>query len=155
MNTVDLSLPLEQIIIFIQDFVPKLKQHLLGRFKKLLHREAQLEHFSVDSATVITDDQPHIQADSPLLPEEMNSLLFKDNMIFPHQILRLNYTTYDVRRAEDVIHTGTPRCNIMGLVQRTDDDDDTHPFWYARVVGIYHANIMCLGTIVPEGWNSF
>lgn len=95
---------------------------------------------------MITDDQQlYAQTDSPLSSEEMNSLLLKDNMLFTHQILRLNYTTYDVRRAEDVIHTGTSRCNIMGLVQCKDDDNNTHRFWYARVIGIYHANVVYTG----------
>lgn len=134
-----------QLFMFIQDFVPKLKQHLLGRMKSLLQREAQLEHLAVESTTRTTNDPPPTQTDSPLSSEETNNLLFKDNTIFSHRILRLNYTTYDVRRAEDVIHARTPHCNVMGLVQRKDDDDITHPFWYARVVGIYHANMMYIG----------
>jgi hypothetical protein len=64
--------------------------------------------------------------------------------------MRINYTRYDVRRDEDVIHIGTSRhCNIMMLNPRytpgSSVPGDSHPFCYARVLGIFHANVMYVG----------
>lgn len=63
--------------------------------------------------------------------------------------MHIHYTTYDVRRAEDIIHTGTPHCNIMVLTGKPQfsfkDLDSDHPFWYARVIGIFHANVIYIG----------
>jgi hypothetical protein len=59
--------------------------------------------------------------------------------------MRVNYTTYDVRRGEDVIHAGTSRCDIMMLNSAFAEDSSKHPFCYARVLGIFHANVIYLG----------
>ncbi len=36
------------------------------------------------------------------------------------------------------------------MVMSNDDDPDSHPFWYARVLGIYHANVMDAGARSPK-----
>ena len=57
--------------------------------------------------------------------------------------MRINYTSYDVRRDEDVIHTG--KCsNVMALAPASIRLHG-HPFWYARVLGIYHVNVIYIG----------
>ena len=28
----------------------------------------------------------------------------------------------------------------------SDDDDESHPYWYARVIGIFHVNVIYTGT---------
>ncbi|KAL6302742.1 hypothetical protein BKA93DRAFT_827245 [Sparassis latifolia] len=56
--------------------------------------------------------------------------------------LQLNYTTYDVRREQDTINPSTDRRDVMVLTD--DDDPHAHPFWYARVLGIYHVNTIDL-----------
>ncbi|KAI0263908.1 hypothetical protein BC834DRAFT_970987 [Gloeopeniophorella convolvens] len=43
--------------------------------------------------------------------------------------LRINYTTYDMRRAQDTINPRT-HADIMVLVHE-DDAEDLHPYWYA------------------------
>lgn len=53
--------------------------------------------------------------------------------------MRVNYTTYDVQRAQDVVNASTSHHNILLL------DDSDHPFKYGRVLGIYHANIVYTG----------
>jgi hypothetical protein len=69
--------------------------------------------------------------------------------MYRHNLMRLNYTTYDVRRAQDVIHPSTSHCNIMLLGQAssmTDSDaSEQHPYLYARVLGIYHVNATYIG----------
>ncbi|KAH7904119.1 hypothetical protein BJ138DRAFT_977516, partial [Hygrophoropsis aurantiaca] len=57
-----------------------------------------------------------------------------------------NYTTYDVRRGQDVVNPSTSHRNIMVLANHSTEDSRTqHPFWYARVLGIYHANVIYTG----------
>jgi len=53
----------------------------------------------------------------------------------------MNYTRYDVRRAEDTIHIGTTgHRNVMVLDPSASGDN--HQFWYAQVLAIYHANVI-------------
>jgi hypothetical protein len=79
------------------------------------------------------------------------AVLFKHDRMYKHNIMRINFTTYDVRRDEDVIHSGThAQSNVMVLNPETSDTllsgaDNHHPFWYARVLGIYHANVIYIG----------
>lgn len=70
--------------------------------------------------------------------------------MYVHRIIRFNYTTYDIRRSQDVINPGTSHCNIMLLNKQAAElvdanDEDAHPFLYARIIGIYHANIIYTG----------
>ena len=62
--------------------------------------------------------------------------------------MRVYYTTYDVRRDEDVIHPGTAHCNVMVLNPTVSPSE--HPFWYARVLGIFHANVIYTGEDVGD-----
>jgi hypothetical protein len=59
--------------------------------------------------------------------------------MYQHHLLRVNYTTYDVRRSQDLINPSTLRRDIMMLANDRDAEND-HPFWFARVLGIYHVN---------------
>jgi len=61
--------------------------------------------------------------------------------------MRINYTTYDVRRAQDVINPSTSHCNIMVLADASEDGHSSsdHRFRYAQVLGVYHANIVYVG----------
>ena len=70
-------------------------------------------------------------------------VLFKSGRMYQHQLLRINYTTYDVRRSQDIINPNTRRRDIMLL--SNDEDDESHPFRYARVLGVYHINVVYTG----------
>ncbi len=51
----------------------------------------------------------------------------------------MNYTTYDVRRDQDSIN---PRTRSDVIVLANDNDPKrTHPYWYARIIGIFHADV--------------
>jgi hypothetical protein len=74
--------------------------------------------------------------------------------MYKHRIFRINYTTYDVRRDQDVVNPGTSHCNIMMLAdsESTPNEDAPgiispthHHFLYARVLGIYHVNVIYVG----------
>jgi hypothetical protein len=45
-----------------------------------------------------------------------------------------------------------PRTNadIMVLSQETDDDSDGHPYWYARILGIFHVEIRHVGPLSTD-----
>lgn len=73
-------------------------------------------------------------------------VLFDKNRIYRHQLARFNHTTYDVRRGQDIIHPNTSHCNIMLIAANTDAGvEPVHRFLYARVLGIYHANVIYKG----------
>jgi hypothetical protein len=75
-------------------------------------------------------------------------VFFKKDRIYHHKHNRFNFTTYDVRRGTDVINPGTSRCNIMCLANQTSSADgspNSHQFLYARVLGVYHANVVYTG----------
>lgn len=119
--------------LFTQDFLPKLRQHLLPR---ILSKLQQLSEGSIPEDYGIDPNG-----------ENLNSVLFQHDRIYPHNIMRINYTTYDVRRSQDVISTSTSRHNVMVLAGSNADGNSAphHPFRYARVLGIYHVNVIYIG----------
>lgn len=70
--------------------------------------------------------------------------------------MRINFTTYDVRRGEDVVHMDTPQCNVMLLngCFKKDTGEKEHQYLYGKVIGIFHANVSYVGTL-PEGANPY
>ncbi|KAL6298277.1 hypothetical protein BKA93DRAFT_710038, partial [Sparassis latifolia] len=123
-----------------KDFVAKLKKHLLPRIKAMIGREATFSG----------------QEQSPLVPviednstrRDHDSVFFKGDRMYEHHILKVNYTTYDVRRSHDIINPSTDNRDILLLARFDDLEDATsmHPFLYARVLGIYHVNVVYTGT---------
>ena len=84
----------------------------------------------------------------PALQLELDtaSVLLKNNQMYRHHLTHFNYTTYNVRRAQDVINPNTPHCNIMLLANNSQTCDKTyHHFLYAHVLGIYHVNVVYTG----------
>ncbi|KAL0569737.1 hypothetical protein V5O48_012225 [Marasmius crinis-equi] len=101
-----------------KDFLRKLKDHLLRR---LLRRS-----FDGDTDEDFTD-------------EERNSVEILGGKIYEVKTLRINYTTYDVRRDSDLINTGRDTSFIM---LNSPIKEDSHPFWYARVMKVFHARVL-------------
>ncbi|THG97865.1 hypothetical protein EW026_g4222 [Hermanssonia centrifuga] len=101
------------------DFLPSLKDHLLARL-----------------AGRVFDGDEHEFTDI-----ERGSLRLKDNRLYLHKVMRINYTTYDMRRDQDSINPRT-HADIMVL---SPEEDQTHPYWFGRVLGIYHAFVMYTG----------
>ena len=64
-----------------------------------------------------------------------------DNRMYSLQLLRVNYTTYDVRRDQDLVNTRT-HSDVMVLSH--EDDPQAHPYWYAQVLGIFHLRVLHL-----------
>ncbi|THH23278.1 hypothetical protein EUX98_g7896 [Antrodiella citrinella] len=114
----------------MQEFLPQLKNHLLAR---VLGRAF--------------DGDEHAFSD-----KDRTYLRFRQDRIYFHQTLRINYTTYDMRRDQDVIN---PRTHSDIMVHAHEDDSDTdissqHPYWYARVIAIFHAYVRFDGSRTPD-----
>lgn len=118
----------------IQDFIQKLKLHLLPRLQEI-HSESGGGPRQSHAASQCPDTQ-----DSYSL---LSQVIFKGNRLFQHPLLRVNYTTYDLRRETDTVNPSTDHRNVMMLAPA--DSPDGHPFSYARVLGIYHANVIFSG----------
>ena len=105
--------------------MPKLKQYLIPHILSKLQSQG-------DRVLPLPDINP-------------NNVLFKPDRIYHHNIMRINYTTYDVRRSQDVVNASTSHHNVMVLASGMDDLASDHPFRYARVLGVYHVNTVYTG----------
>ncbi|KAJ3886660.1 hypothetical protein GG344DRAFT_81499 [Lentinula edodes] len=101
-----------------KNFYPKLQDHLLGR---LMERK-----FDGDTHESFTDaDRNHIR--------------LKGGSFTSLKTCRINYTTYDVRRDQDTVNPSN-HADVMML--SGEDTPGAHPYWYARVLGIYRATVI-------------
>lgn len=111
------SLPIPQ-----QDFAGKLKHHL--------HRRVCSDFDDVNFA--IGGNKPE------------DSILLKHDRIYWHSLMRVNHTTYDVRRDQDLLNPPRNHADVMTLAGTVSEDDSRH-FRYARVVGVFHVNVVYVG----------
>ena len=82
--------------------------------------------------------------DEHLFTEERNDLRIVGglNRIIESTILRVNYTTYDIRREQDVMRPG-PACFVMTLSR--EDELNAHPYWYCQVIRAFHIDVLHVG----------
>jgi len=111
-----LNIVRRSLTVFCQNFIPNLKDYALCKVLGVEH-DADEVNFTESQRASIT---------------------FVKNKIYQHKVLRVNYTTYDMRREQDSLNPRT-HANIMVLSQ--EDDANAHPYWYARIIGIYHTFI--------------
>ena len=69
------------------------------------------------------------------------------DQIYSAKVLWVNYTTYDIRHDQDSMNPRT-HCDVM--VPSPETGPNAHPYWYARVLGVFHAKVMHIG---PEARN--
>ena len=76
---------------------------------------------------------------------ELGDVLIVNDRIYDHKTLRVNFSTYDMRREYDIINP-SKHANVMCISPSFDHDinqaEDGHPFLYARVLGVYHAEVI-------------
>ncbi|RXW21632.1 hypothetical protein EST38_g4229 [Candolleomyces aberdarensis] len=113
--------------LYLVDFIPKLKQHLMPRILQRLGFECSAGYKG-----------------------DWTSVVIRDHRIYQHKLLKINYTTYDIRREQDVIHIETPQCNVMLLNSNFSVPGAHSLYLYSRVLGIYHANVSYIG-VLPDG----
>ena len=83
----------------------------------------------------------------PFTAQECNALIIINNRIYKHNTLHVNYTTYDLQRAQDSLNPRT-HANFMTLSHK--DQGNTNPgkifpYWFSQIIGIYHAAVMYTG----------
>jgi hypothetical protein len=125
-------------LLYLQNFYTNLRKHILARV-------SQNPHSNSDLSTS--------QANNPEPTEvDPNHILLQRNRIYRHNIMRINYTTYDIRRGQDTINPATSHNNVMVLANDLDDGDNisNHPFIYARVLGIFHANVVLASPVITD-----
>ncbi len=89
------------------------------------------------------DGDEHVFSD-----EERCSLVLENEAIYRHKILRVNYTTYDLRRDQDSVNPRT-HADVMVAAHEDDEEANPHPYWYARVIGIFHTSVLRRGDSSP------
>ncbi|KAJ2913887.1 hypothetical protein MD484_g6527, partial [Candolleomyces efflorescens] len=100
----------------LKDFNLKLRRHLYCRLQGLDY----------------TDDEQEITL------SQLSNVIILNDTVYRHKFVRVNYTTYDQRREQDSINART-HPDIMMLSH--DDKANIHPYWYARVRGIFHVRV--------------
>ena len=109
---------LKLIFILHQNFLPDLKDHILGH----------LSDHDVDIDYSFTD-------------VECVSLQIVGNQLYHHGTLHVNYTTYDMRCNQDSINPKT-HLDILMLAPSSPQSQSPHPYLYGQVIGIYHVDII-------------
>lgn len=112
-----------------QNFVPRLKAHLLARHLKM----------------------PYLGEEVTFTDAQLDDVIIQYGRILEHATASFHYTTYDIRREQDNINSRSQRRYIMVPSFEEPDPDDidsdarVHPYWYARVLGIYHVKVYLPG----------
>ena len=106
-------------VLSIKNFIPWLKDHLLGCLY----------------------DQPYDGDQEPYSDQDWMSVHIVDNQVYSSQLLRVNYTTYNIRRDQDSVN---PHTHSDVMVSSHEDDPQAHPYWYAQVLGVFHLRVLHL-----------
>ncbi len=77
----------------------------------------------------------------PVLADVDVPIILRHDRVYLHATAHFNYTTYDLQREQDIIHPSVNKADILVHTPDTSDDNP-YPWTYARVLGIYHANIV-------------
>jgi hypothetical protein len=102
----------------LQDFLLVLKDHLLG--------------WMVETP------------ESGFTDQDRRKVLLHKNCIYCHKTLRINFTTYNCHQDEDTINPRT-HSDVMVLANEDKDAENIHSYWYARIIGIFHAMVCQIG----------
>ena len=94
------------------------------------------------------------EASSERLPGEYSfyertRLVIHKELAYWHDVLRLNWTSYDLRRSQDSVNLKTHR-DIMLLADVDGTEPTAHPYIYARVVRIFHVNVRLYDSPMQE-----
>ena len=111
-----------------------LRKHLLPRIMQ-----------SIKNPDTTSVELPELLEEKEDCQRCLDGILFKGNRMYEHRVIRFRYTTYDVRRSEDVVNPNTPHCYVMMHSNNSEEPFNTSPFLYAQVLGIYHVNAAYVG----------
>lgn len=77
-------------------------------------------------------------------------MVLRQDRVYSHATAHFNYTSYDLRREQDIIHPSTGKSNILVHTPVNAVDNLSYPWLYAHVLGIYHTNIYLPGASQHE-----
>ena len=83
--------------------------------------------------------------ENPFSEEDRASIKFIKHQIYHHKVVRINYTTYDGRREQGSLNPHM-HANVIVLAH---EGPGRHPYWYARIIGIYHALVIHPSSVDP------
>ncbi|KAJ3537818.1 hypothetical protein NM688_g6619 [Phlebia brevispora] len=108
----------------LRNFVSDLKDHLLARI--------MCNDFNGEEHDFSDEQRAHVK--------------IINDRIYRHQILCVNFTTYDMCRDQDTLNPRT-HADFMVLNLGEDDLDErkSHPYWYGRICGIFHTFVQYTG----------
>ena len=89
-------------------------------------------------------DDPDVFTD-----EDRNTIRLRNSSVYRHCTARINYTTYDIRRDFDTIN---PKTRPFVMTASPETASEAHPFWYAQVLGIFHADVQHTGPRSTTGF---
>ncbi|KIJ58305.1 hypothetical protein HYDPIDRAFT_141613 [Hydnomerulius pinastri MD-312] len=114
----DVSKDPKDIFVFVGErgTDPAVKDHLLYRLLNLDF-----------------DGDDHVFSDS-----QRNHVRILNNMLYSPATMQVNYTTYDVRREQDIVN---PRAHGDVMVLSRESEQGCHPYWYARVLHVFHLRV--------------
>ncbi|KAB5588477.1 hypothetical protein CTheo_8081 [Ceratobasidium theobromae] len=92
-------------------------------------------HIAIRLGTRLSEDASTSGSSSQTLPPSAPRVIFPTLKLYEHAALRSNFTTYDVCRSHDTI---SPKTSHRFVILPNTESDIRHPFWYARVLGIFH-----------------
>ena len=86
----------------------------------------------------------NINNDQTFTDQDRSAIRFQHDRIYKHRTLRINYTSYDMRHLQETLNPYSEHCDIMVLADE-EPGVDAHPYWYARIIGIFHVNVFHVG----------
>lgn len=81
---------------------------------------------------------------------DRNSIRFVGNRIYSVQTCCVYYTTYDLQRQCDIVNPHTH----PDIMLRSPAVEGAESYWYARVIGVYHANVWTKHPAIRGGRNA-
>ncbi|KAK2467956.1 hypothetical protein APHAL10511_000251 [Amanita phalloides] len=108
--------------VALKNFLQRLKNHLLTRLLGLEYDGDECEYPS----------------------DQRNQVIILGGVIYQHKVLRINYTTYDMRRDQDSLNPRTS-ADFMVLGCENKANTNPHPYWYGRILRIFHVNVIYTG----------
>ena len=75
-------------------------------------------------------------------PKQHTSIcLLNLSSVIESKLLHINYTTYDIQWAQDIIQAS------HGGVIMTSSQDEAHPFWYVQIIRAFQVQVL----FCPDG----
>ena len=80
-------------------------------------------------------------------PDIEEKVFIKDDTLYEHPLLTVDYTTYDLKRDQDSIHLNFGNQAVMVYFPTSEDPE---PWLYAHIVAIFHLFVLTLGDTEPK-----